>query len=474
MADGNPPRPPRDIRRRRRGAGVRSFVAVALAAGVLAAANALSAKGLYAHWTVRPDTALSDRTRRILADTEGALELRAVFERSHPFRTPARRLLAEFAEAARTLPGLRLSVREVDMNHEPAEASALLRRFPSAANSIVVSFGGRDRVLDEYELSAPAAAGADAGDAAEAAGARFDGERAVSAAILRLVHPVRQKVCFTSGHGEFDPESTHPVGGASSLAHALSVAGYETRRLSESEREVPADCGVLVVAGPRTMFSAQEVESLSSWLSRGGRALVLVDDPHAAGLAPLLRAWDVELADPPAGARGARVSTLEYGAHDAARDMANVLTVFSAPCEVRPVNDGPAENRADKPRAEALAFVGASDARRSVAVASEQLPAGAGAPRGGTRLVVFGDSEFVSNGMLDGGREGNAMLFCAAANWLAGVPRPHMPAPASAGLDAGVAPDDGWIRLVLLLALAVPGAILLFGLLVWSPVSNQL
>ena len=33
MADGNPPRPPRDIRRRRRGAGARSFVAVALEDG---------------------------------------------------------------------------------------------------------------------------------------------------------------------------------------------------------------------------------------------------------------------------------------------------------------------------------------------------------------------------------------------------------------------------------------------------------
>jgi len=471
MADDNPPRPPRDIRRRRRGAGARSFVAVALAAGVLAAANALSAKGLYAHWTVRKDAELSERTRRILADTEGALVLRAVFERSHPFRTPARRLLAEYAEAARTLPGLRLSVREVDMNHEPAEAAELLRRFPSAANSIVVSYGGRDRVLDEYELSAPPAPdGAAGGDDA----GRFDGERAVSVAILGLVHPIRQKVCFTSGHGEFDPESTHPVGGASSLAHALSVAGYEVRRLSESEREVPADCGVLVVAGPRTMFSAQEVESLSSWLSRGGRALVLVDDPHAAGLAPLLNAWGVELSAPPAGARGKRVSSLDYGDHDAARDMANVLTVFSAPCEVRPADDGPAENRADKPRAEAIAFVGGSDSRRSVAVASELLPSGAGGTRGGTRLVVFGDSEFVSNGMLDGGREGNAMLFCAAANWLAGRPRPHSPAPVSAGLDAGIAPDGGWNRLVLLLALAVPCAILLFGLLVWSPISNQL
>ena len=469
MADPKPPRPPRDIRRRRRGAGVRSFAAVALAAGVLAAANALSAKGLYAHWSVRPRYGLSDRTRRILADVEGELSLRAAFERSHPFRTPARRLLREYAEAARTFPGLHLDVREIDLNHDPAEAAALLRRFPSAANSVVVSLNGSDRVLDEYELAAPAGP-----DGAE--DARFDGERAVSSAILRLARPVRRAVCFTSGHGEFDPESAHPVGGASALARSLELGGYEVRRLSGVERGVPADCGVLVVAGPRTMFSAQEIESLSSFLSRGGRALVLADDPRAAGLAPLLRVWGVELSPAPGGPGAARASALEYAAHDAARDMDNVLSVFSSPCVVRPAEAGPAENRADKPRAEALVFASVSGLgpRYPVAAASElQAAAAPGAPPTGTRLVVFGDSEFVSNGMLGGGREGNALLFSAALNWLAGSPRPQMPPAATDVLDAGVAPD-AWPRLVLLLALGVPAAILLFGLLVWSPLSNQL
>ena len=468
MADPRPPRPPRDIRRRRHGAGARSFAAIALAAGVLVAANALSAKGLYAHWAVRPNYGLSERTQRILADAEGELALCAAFERSHPFRTPAHRLLREYAESARTLPGLHLAVREIDLNHDPGESTELLRRFPSAANSIVVSFGGHDRVLDEYELASP-------GDGADGA-ARFDGERAVSAAILRLAHPVRKTVCFTSGHGEFDPESAHPVGGASALVRILAHGGYEVRRISGTEREIPADCGVLVIAGPRTMFSAQEIESVSAFLSRGGRALVLVDDPHAAGLAPLLRVWGVELAPVPGGSRGVAVPALEYAAHDAARDMDNILAVFSSPCIVRPVDSDAAGSRADKPRAEPLVFASVADLgpRYPVAVASELPVSGAGGgPRSVTRLVVFGDSEFVSNGMLAGGREGNAMLFTAAANWLAGSPRPHMPRAVSDSLDAGIAPA-AWPRLLLVLALGVPAAILLFGLLVWSPLSNQL
>ena len=470
MADASPPRTPRDIRRRRRGAGARSFVAIALAVGVLVAANALSARGLYARWTVRADAGLSERTRRVLANTEGALGLCAVFERSHPFRTPARRLLREYAEAARTQPGLRLSVRELDLNHDPAEAAALLRRFPSAANSIVVSFGDRELVLDEYELAAPGGEQDAAGG-----GARFDGERAVSGAILRLARPVRRSVCFTSGHGELDPESVHPVIGAASLARSLALAGYAVRRLSAGEREVPADCGLLVVAGPRKMFSAQEIESLSSWLTRGGRALFLVDNPYSGGLAPLLSAWGVALGPAPGGARAGRVSSLDYGAHEAARDMDNVLSVFAAPCEVRPAEEGPAENRADKPHAAALVFVAGPDGAEGVPVAAaSELAGGAATGARGTRLVVFGDSEFVSNGMLDGGREGNAMLFLSAANWLAEDYRPHQPASVSAPFDAGVAPDGGWLRLVLLLALVVPGTILLFGLLVWSPLSNQL
>ena len=224
------------------------------------------------------------------------------------------------------------------------------------------------------------------------------------------------------------------------------------------------------------MFSAQEIESVSSFLSRGGRALVLVDDSYANGLAPLLRAWGIELSPAPGGGRGAHASAVRYGAHEAVRDMDNVLTVFSSPCVVRPADSGPAGNRADKPAAEAVVFAsgtgpGAED--YPVAAASQQRSSGSGGHRGATRLVVFGDSEFISNGILASGRKGNTLLLSAAVNWLAGSPRPQMPPAASDALDAGVAPD-AWLRLVVLLAFAVPAAILLFGLLVWSPISNQL
>ena len=153
MADTRPPRPPRDIRRRRHGAGVRSFAAVALAAGVLVAANVLSAKGLYAHWGIRPHYALSERTQRVLADTDGELALCAAFERSHPFRTPARRLLREYAEAARTFAGLHLTIREIDLNHDPVEAAALLRdreRLEKMAENMA-ALGVRDATERIYE-----------------------------------------------------------------------------------------------------------------------------------------------------------------------------------------------------------------------------------------------------------------------------------------------------------------------------------
>ena len=253
MADTRPPRPPRDIRRRRHGAGVRSFAAVALAAGVLVAANALSAKGLYAHWGIRPHYALSERTQRVLADTEGELALCAAFERSHPFRTPARRLLREYAEAARTFAGLHLTIREIDLNHDPVEAAALLRRFPSAANAVVVSYRGHDRVLDEYELAAPEGSGGD-----EAA--RFDGERAISASILRLAHPVRRTVCFVSGHGEFDPESDHPVGGASALSRALALGAryFMTKPLNVRALAERLYDTALTAAGETPMTAATE------------------------------------------------------------------------------------------------------------------------------------------------------------------------------------------------------------------------
>lgn len=450
---------PTDIRRQRLGASLRAALAVALAAGVLVAANALSSH-LYGRWRTGSLPALSERTVDVLRDSKGTIEAVAVFEYGHPFRNAARQLLEEFAEAAAGIEGLSFRHRAIDVNHDIGEAAELFRRHPELApNSILFSNGVRTRAVDEYEL-------------ADGAGGRFDGERACAVALLRLAHPVDTVVHFLSGHGEYDPANRHPVTGASGIARALEANGFSVRPLvfGASNAAVPVDCRVLVVAGPRTVFPQRDRELLASFLADGGRLLLLADEPSAAGLAPLLDLWGLRLEAPPeTGVRpsASRRSTLLYGDHPAMRRMAGVLSVFTAPCGLEQT-EAPGAS-ALPPSVTRLVSVEDPDGTRRCVVAASEA---ARSPRGNTRLVVFGDSDIVSNALLDGGYEGNALLLLSAVDWLADGNRPVVAGGFGGAFDPGIGTDDDWYRLVLVLALGVPAAVLAFGLLVWVPLSR--
>lgn len=442
------------------GASLRAGTAVALAAGVLVAANALSAR-LYARWKTGAVAGLSDRTVEVLRGARGVVEAVAVFERDNPLRDAANDLLDEFAAAAEGVPGLSFRVRSVDVNHDIAEASEILRNNPGlAVNSILFSAAGRTRAVDEFELAGEEDGG-------------FAGERACASALLRLLHPGSSSVRFLSGHGEYDPADRNPVTGASAIGHALASNGFSPEKLvlGGQDAAVPADCRVLVVAGPRTMFSRRERELLADFLADGGRLLLLADDPVAGGLGPLLELWGLRLDPPPEGAgrpTGVRRSALSYGTHPSTRRMEGVLTVFSSPCAVSEAP--PPASAALPPRVTPLVTADEPGGPgRCVAAVSEASRS----PRAETRLAVFGDSDFISNALLEGGTEGNAMLFLSVVDWLGDFGRPVVPGESGGRLDPGVGTDRGWRRLALALALGVPACILAFGLLLYVPLARR-
>lgn len=450
---------PSDIRRRRFGASMRTVLAVALAAAILAVANTLSSR-LYAHWRPGAVPALSEQTVEVLRSASGIVEATAVFERDHPFRDAARDLLDEMAEAAEEIPGLSFRARAIDVNHDIVEAAELFRRNPGlAANSIVFEHGDRSRAVDEYELVGEGG---------------FDGERACATALLQLLRPVRTSVYFLSGHGEYAPEDRHPVVGASAIGRALAANGFAVKRLvlAPEGGSIPPDCGVLVAAGPRTMFPQRDREILADYLSDGGRLLLLADDALVGGLGPLLEMWGVRLEPPPLApglrAAAARRSALAYADHPATRRMDGVLTVFTAPCGI--VETTPPGSAALPPRVTPLVSVDEPDgAARCIAAAAEA----ARSPRANTRLVLFGDADFISNALLDGGLEGNALLFLSAVEWLSGHDRPVVAGDFGGTLDPGIGTGAQWHRLGVALALGLPACILAFGLLLYVPFARR-
>ena len=128
-------------------------------------------------------------------------------------------------------------------------------------------------------------------------------EQGITGAFLKISKGVR-KVCFVTGSREHAIDQTDGSG-LSNLKGLLERDNYQTEGATLLDKnKVPDDCKVLVVAGPKADYTANEVTALKNYVENGGRALFLIDPPldfrgeHIAdnsGLTNLLESWGVTL-----------------------------------------------------------------------------------------------------------------------------------------------------------------------------------
>lgn len=481
-----PEAPPRaaEIRRRRHGAGLNVFTAVVLATAVFVVAN-YCASLLYAKWHFDSGVSggLSRRTLSVLQSSQGEITMTSMFEQSHPFGRAARKLLQEYAEASELVHGLVIRSRSLNVNHDVMETAEVMRRHPAEANSILIENGSEYRVIREADMIARTAPVP--GRPEEPRRLMFIGESACTAAIIDLLRPVDSTVYFVSGHGEYDPESHHHITGASAIAQEISRNGAAVHKINLVQTPaIPQDCDALVIAGPRTLFSPAEVDVVSAYLDNGGKVMVLIDDPYAGGLAPVLERWGIRVANPHGPQHlPVRISTTLFADHPATRRLANVMTAFSNPCVIETLESGPVTGRRDKPIVSPLVFVPPADPTldvlapgtpRQAIAASAELGASARG-RESSKLLVCGDSDFMSNAMTQRGFQGNTLFVLSSIEWLLGSRvRALSESAANVALDPGISPVGGWRGLAWRTAVALPLAILAFGWFVLVPLFRRL
>jgi len=159
-------------------------------------------------------------------------------------------------------------------------------------------------------------------------------EEAVTAALLAVAGTPPVATYFVVGHGERDPRDTDERRGASEAARALAAEGFRTGVL-EGTAAVPADAGLVVVAGPTRDLRPAEVEALAAYVAGGGNALLLCDPGTPPSVAALVRRFGVELAPTtspaPPKARG-RTST----AGRVTAPLSGPAAIAAARCRSRP------------------------------------------------------------------------------------------------------------------------------------------
>jgi hypothetical protein len=316
----------------------------------------------------------------------------------------------------------------------------------------------------------------------------FLGEMAFTAALLDVTSAKTLKACFLQGHGEHQIESGDPVFGYLNLASMLQTNCIKSEALSLlGTNVIPADCNLLVIAGPRDLISDAELEKIEQYLNRGGRLLALFNYGSFrkdTGLERLLASkWGVDVGhnvvmDPDNAILQKQtdilVSDFGNGKHPVVNCLLGSRLHLSSPRTVGQMKLR--AEAADAPHVEEIAFTGPRAAAAGDLVHKPPLPlivaVEKGAlkdvitERGATRMIVVGDSLFLGNVQIDSAA--NRDFAAAAVDWL--LERTQ--------LLAGVGPRPMTeYRIVMsttqmhqaqwLLLGALPGGVLVLGGLVW-------
>ena len=480
-------------RGRRFATGLNVVVSLGLATAAVLILNVMAARYYVRHDVSRNQYyQLSAKSEQLMLDLQGTVRVVVFFQQGHRHYEDVKALLKEFDYTASQNPALDLTVELVDPDRDLSRVRALASDFDvEDPNVVVFDCDGRRQYVEVDDIVTYVTRVEQNRIVKELVS--FHGEQAFASAIHAVVQPEKPVVYFLAGHGERDVADYSPTTGYSMLARVLRRDNLDVRSLMPAAvGGIPDDCDVLVVAGPSKRLSREEVELLEDYLNRNGRALFLVDPYVTTGLDGLLEAWGIQLGrDVVVGMTltGRELVVSNYGDHPITRNLRNVQTMFYLPRRLQPVaalNGG--SHQADRPTVTILAsnsakgwaeadpemrpprFDEATDTRGPVALAlaSERgTVVGLDVEIKPTRLVVVGDSYFVSNASIKTGVGGNIDFFMSAVNWLLErealmAISPRDPLRIELGLDRRR------IRLLFLLAvMAVPAVVGLTGGMIW-------
>jgi len=438
-------------------------VGVALAAAITLGINYLSSRHwARGDWTRAKIYSLSDATRKVVQGLPRPVSMTV-------FMGSGNRLFAPVSELANRYRALssKITVEFVDPRREPVRAEGLAREFGLRDGTVLFRSGEKKKYVEQDKMADFDFANAGLGGQPEIKA--FKAEEAFTSALLDVTEDKVTKVYFSAGHGEPSLDSPAEGRGFAQLKQVLTRDNVTVMPWDSGKGPVPADASVVVIAGPRTAFSAPETAELAQYASRGGRLLILLDPmlptpgapPSDLGVADFLKSYGIKVNDDivvdPANAVplvGAEtVIANHFGTHPVVRPLSegglpllfpiarSLAKVTPAPAGwtdtmlVETTSEGWGETdllHLDKVEKDARDNAGPVTLAMAVAPADEKKAGGRP-----FRLVVVGNSRFATNGNL--GNAANAAFFVNALHWLEGEEKligipPKTPAQASLSL----------------------------------------
>jgi len=352
----------------------------------------LTSEGLYT---------ISDQTKKILGNLQKDVKVMR-FDRDNPDAQKLSDLMAEFKYYSK-----RISYEQIDPQKNP-------------------------EIAREYAIQSM-------GDTIVKVGERIErpqqtDEQSIVNSIIKATREKLKQVCFTEGHDEKSIDGTGPEGYAA-VDRVLKNENYQVKTIILSTlNQVPAECDVLVTAGPKKGLFPQEAAAIGKYLDEGGKFFLLADPDTNPEFNDVLKAWniilgnDAVIAGPGTGLNAGSPVVQDYGSHPITKDMRRKQTVYF---EARSVKTGNNFASGDISATEIVKTLPNTFAETELKGKTPHLDEGkdikgpvsigvAASKKVGdkeARLAVIGDSDFATNGGVRFGANGD--MFFNTINWLA-------------------------------------------------------
>jgi ABC-type uncharacterized transport system involved in gliding motility auxiliary subunit len=451
-----------------------NMAAAALLVLVLCVVIVLLSNRHYRKWdlTATREHTLSDKTLQVLSTIREPVELKAFVQEGQGGAREVRRLLASYHDHSP-----QITFELIDPDRQPALAN---RYQVKNLNTVILEGYGSTQTV------------------------KIPDEGAITNALIRLSRRDTLKGYFVSGHAERTLKG--PEAESYSTFHsALSKENLEFQDLNLMKSDIPADAALVVIAAPIKPLFKEEIQSLATYLGKGGSLVIFLEPFVDGGLKGFLEENGVLISDDIVVDKMSRIMGGDYlmpmlanfGHHEITKE-------FRLPCFFPTARSVEASQEKSEGGTElnaaSLAFTSVEswaetdqetlnqgkagfdgqDRRGpiSLAVISEKTRS-AGAPeetkgekqsREGSKkkgsLVVFGDADFASNKFLN--LSGNAEFVFNTINYMVGrqdlitIEKERRQAQALM-LSRSQGQLLFWVPVVL-----IPALVLVLGIIVWS------
>ncbi len=479
---------------RRFGASLNLIITIAAVLAIVGAVNYLSMRRFTRlNLTRSVDTELSQRTRHVLASLTNNVRIVTYFNSDDDLFSRVRALLKEYENASQG----KIRVQHVDYLRDATLATKIKLEFkltqPDAKEFVLFEANGRQKVVDSKALSDYDYSNLISGKNRDVHRTHFKGEMLFTSAIYGVALQRSPRAYFLIGHDEHSPQDESQEEGYSKFALILqNENNFELAPLDlTASKEVPADCNLLIIAGPYTTIDEEQAARIQRYLDQGGRLLVMFNSKQlrinrSSGLEKMLASWGIEvgqeLVTDPENATsetGLDPKPVTPGSHPIVNSLGAARLHFLYPRSIHAARNNAA--RREETKVEELLFTGPktvvlSDFTRAgprtrtaappqpLAVAVEKsIP---GLERGATRIVALGDSTFWSNKLIES--DANREFAASTVNWLVQqnlllgeIPRQKIRTYKLTMTNSEMR-TSRWLLLG-----AMPGGVMLIGLIVW-------